>query len=172
MKRLGSLGVLVAAGAIGCGTTENLPMPKPATITFQLHNDGISTVYLFENCQIDFTITSLVGAPYPIAREGACACECGQQCPVCGPCFAGPREVAIGAMETEYWNAVRVTTETTSTGSCERRGSLPFGRYRIDVPVYPSAADATVGTSGYTASQTFTVSTVDAVVDVPIGASP
>jgi hypothetical protein len=170
MKRLG---VLVTAAVLGCGTTENLPMPKPATITFQLHNDGIATVYLFENCQIDFTITSLVdGAANAVAREGACACECGQQCPVCGPCFAGPRDVAIGAMATEYWNAVSVTTETTSTGSCELRRSLPFGRYRIDVPVYPSAADATAGTSGYTASQTFTVSTVDAVVDVAIGASP
>jgi len=49
---------------------------------------------------------------------------------------------------------------------------LPFGRYRVDVPVYPSATDATARTSGFTASQTFTVSTVDAVVDVAVGASP
>jgi hypothetical protein len=129
-------------------------------------------VYLFENCQIDFTITSLVDYAHAVARTGSCACECGQACPVCGPCFAGPRDVAIGAMATEYWSAVSVSTETMAAGSCERRTALPAGRYRIDVPVYASATDATAGTSGYTASQSFMLPVAGDVVDVAVGASP
>ena len=171
MKRLGLLGLVVIAGA--CGSGKNDPGTPPATITFQLHNDGISTVYLFENCQIVFTITSLADPAHVVAQEGPCACACGQgACPVCGPCFAGPRDVAIGTMTTEYWNAVSVTTEATPAGSCERRTALPAGPYRIDVPVYTSAADATAGTSGYTASQTFSLPVAGDIVDVALGASP
>jgi hypothetical protein len=165
--------VFAASLAAACGSTKNDPGTPPAMITFQLHNDGIATVYVFEDCQIDFTITALADPVHVIAREGACACACDQSsCPVCGPCFAGPRDVAVGSMLTEYWNAVSVTTQTTPTGSCERRASLPDGRYRIDVPVYPTADDAVAKTSGYTASQSFDLPVAGNLVDVALGASP
>jgi hypothetical protein len=163
--------VALAAGA--CGSSTLQPPPQASSITFQLRNDGISTVYLFENCTIDFTITSLADPVHEIAQGGFCACACEQSsCPVCGPCFAGPRDVAVGATLPESWSAVSVASETTSTGSCERRTPLPYGRYRIDVPVYPTEADALAKTYGRTATQTFDLPVAGDVVDVQLGQSP
>jgi hypothetical protein len=156
-----------------CGSTSGGPAKTPSTITFQLHNDGISTVAVMVNCQVTFTITSLADPVHTIDLEGPCACDCAQSsCSVCGPCFAGPLEIPMGTMTTESWNAVSVTTQATPAGSCERRTALPDGPYRIDVPVYPSADAATAGTSGWTSSQTFNLPVAGNVVDVALGASP
>jgi len=173
MKSLRVIVVAVALAAGACGSSTLQPPPQASSITFQLRNDGISTVYLFENCTIEYTITSLADPVQEIARAGVCACACDQSsCPVCGPCFAGPRDVAVGASLPESWSAVRVATQTTSTGSCERRTPLPYGRYRIDVPVYPTVADALAKMYGRTATQTFDLPVAGDVVDVQLGLSP
>jgi hypothetical protein len=174
MKRLRLLfilGVLVLAGACRDSGYDRTPAAMP--VTFQLRNDGISTVYLFESCQIDFTITSLADPVHQIALPGACACACGIACPVCGPCYEGPLDVATGTMRTAYWSTVKVTTEPTSTGgSCERQFPLGFGPYRIDVPVYPTLADATARMTGRTASQSFELPLTTDVIDIQLGLSP
>jgi hypothetical protein len=160
----------LAAGA--CGSSTLGPPLEASSITFHLRNDGIATVYLFESCTIEYTITSLAEPVHQITRAGTCACACGQSaCPVCGPCFAGPRDVAVGAMISESWSSVSVTTEPTSTGSCERATPLPSGHYRIDVPVYPTVADATARMYGRTATQSFDLP-ADGIIDVQLGLSP
>jgi hypothetical protein len=169
------LGLIVAATALAgaCGSSKpGDPGTPPTTITFQLHNDGLSTVYVFESCQIDFTITSLADPVHQVALSGGCACECGRECPVCGLCFEGPLDFAVGSMRLEYWNTVNVTTETTATGSCEHRTSLPDGPYRIDVPVYSTADDATARASARTATQSFTLPVTGNIVHVQLGVSP
>ena len=173
MKRLL---LIVATGALAagaCGSSRLDPQPQPSSVTFQLRNDGIATVYLFENCTVEYTITSLADPVHQIALSGACACTCGTACPVCGACFAGPLDVATGTMRTESWNTVKVTTEPSPTsGSCERRTALPYGPYRIDVPVYPTLADAMARMLGRTASQSFDLPLAGDVVDVQLGLSP
>ena len=164
--------LIAVAGAPACGSGTTNPPPPPATITFQLHNDGLSTVYVFESCTIDFTITSLADPVHEIAQGGGCACAYGEVCPVCGACFEGARDVATATMLTAYWNAVSVTVEQTPAGGCERRVSLPDGPYRIDVPVYPTAADAVAHTSARTAIQSFSLPVSGNVVDVALGVSP
>jgi len=165
--------VMAALGAGGCGSsTGGTPPPPPATITFQLHNDGISTIYVYESCQVDYTITSLADPVHAITRSAGCACMCGQVCPVCGPCFEGPLEMATGGMMISEWSTVDVTTQQTPTGSCERTTPLPDGPYRIDVPVYPTHDDAVAKTSGRTASASFTLPVVGNVVHVQLGESP
>lgn len=176
MKRLGLIVVATAlvAGACGSGKLDTDPPPQASSITFQLRNDGLSNVYLFQNCAIEYTITSLADPVHQIARVGACACECSQaSCPVCGPCFAGPRDVEVGAALSEYWSTVNVTTQPTSIGgTCEQRTPLPYGRYRIDVPVYPTLADATARMLERTATQTFELPVAGDTVDVQLGLSP
>jgi hypothetical protein len=161
----------LAAGACG-SNSGGTPPPPPATITFQLHNDGISTIYVYEGCQLDFTITSLADPVHTIALSAGCACTCGQACPVCGPCFEGALDLTVGDMMIAQWNTVDVATQQTPTGSCERTMPLPYGPYRIDVPVYPSHDDAVAKTSGRTASQTFTLPVTGNVVHVQLGESP
>ena len=48
---------------------------------------------------------------------------------------------------------------------------MPSGQYRIDVPVYPTLADATARMYGRTATQSFDLP-VDGIVDVQLGLSP
>jgi hypothetical protein len=171
MKRLWLIAMTGALAA--CGSSTLGTPPQASDITFQLRNDGASTVYLFENCTIEYTITSLADPVHEIARVGACACACDQSsCPVCGPCFAGPRDVVGGTALAEYWSSVNVTTESTPAGSCEHRTPLPYGRYRIDVPVYPTVADALARMYGRTASQTFDLPVAGNAVDVQLGLSP
>jgi hypothetical protein len=172
MKRLCLIALTGVLAAGACGSSTLGPKLQPSTVTFQLRNDGASTVYLFENCTIEYTITSLADPVHAIARQGTCACACDQSsCPVCGPCFAGPRDVAVGAMLAESWNSVSVTTEPTPAGSCERATPLPYGRYRIDVPVYPTAADALARMYGRTITQTFDLPVAGDAVDVQLGVS-
>ena len=172
MKSLLIAAVMVAlAGA--CSTTTVDPGPPPSTVTFELRNDGVPTLYLFQDCLLDLTITALADPPRVIEREGPCGCDCGvASCPVCGPCFQGSREVAGGTVVSEYWSTVSVTYEPAPTGSCERKHALPAGQYRIDVPVYGSAEDAAAKTGARTATQTFTLPVPGDSVAVALGVSP
>jgi hypothetical protein len=162
-----------AALAGACSTSPLDREPAPSTVTFELRNDSVPALYLFQNCLLDLTITSLSAPMRVVEREGPCGCDCGvASCPVCGPCFAGPREIAGGGMVSEYWNAVSVTYETAPTGSCERKHALPAGQYRIDVPVYASAEDALSRTGGRIATQTFALPAPTDAVTVALGVAP
>jgi hypothetical protein len=173
MKPLLFIVAATTALAGACSTSALDREPAPSTVTFELRNDSVPALYLFQNCLLDLTITSLADPARVVEREGPCGCDCGvASCPVCGPCFAGPREVAGGGMVSEYWSAVTVTYETAPTGSCERKHALPAGQYRIDVPVYASAEDALTKTGGRIATQTFTLPAPTDAVTVALGVSP
>jgi len=164
----------VALGAFdgGCGTTESNPMP-PSTVNFALRNDGAQTVYLFQACLINYTITSLADPAHTITRLDGCACMCTQaSCGECGACAQNAIDVAVGTARNDDWTAISFTTESRPTGSCFRQQALPPGSYRIDVPVYPTADDAVAGTSARTATQSFTLPAQGTVVDVALGVSP
>jgi hypothetical protein len=173
MKPLLLFAAAAAALAGACSTSPLDREPAPSTVTFELRNDSVPALYLFQNCLLDLTITSLSDPVRVVEREGPCGCDCGvASCPVCGPCFAGPREIAGGGMVSEYWNAVSVTYETAPTGSCERKHALPAGQYRIDVPVYASPEDALAKTGARIATQTFTLPVAGDTLPVALGVSP
>ena len=173
MKRLLLIAAATAALAGACSTSPLDREPAPSTVTFELRNDSVPALYLFQNCLLDLTITSLADPARVVEREGPCGCDCGfASCPVCGPCFAGPREVAGGGLVSEYWNAVSVTYEPAPTGSCERKHALPAGQYRIDIPVYASPEDALAKTGARIATQTFTLPVAGDTVPVALGVSP
>jgi len=157
-----------AGGTTGTGGTGG---PPPSTVvTFELLNNSTPTVYLFQDCWVESTITSLADPPHVIERDGPCACDCAQStCPVCGPCFQGSREVLGGAVMQEFWSPASVTYETRPAGSCSRRHALPDGPYRIDVPVYPTAEDAVARTGARIATQSFALPVGDESVIVPLG---
>ena len=173
-------GVLtVAVAVIGCGggslgQTQTEPPTPP---TFNLQNSGPTSVYLFESCVLDLTITALADPPRAIGLpSGGCGiCDCAvQSCPqvVCGPCYFGGLEVAAGAAQSYFWTPVDVAYETRATSSCSRMRALPAGHYRIDVPVYASADDAAAKTGARIVSQTFDLPASGDAIAVPIAASP
>ena len=163
------------AGACGkgsiAGPDSGLP---PSVVTFELRNDGIATVYLLQDCLVEYTITSLADPVHVIHRNAGCGCDCSQtSCPVCGACFVGSREVAMGASLSDAWTTEDIINVTRSTGlSCQRSETLPAGPYRIDVPVYGSDADALARTSARTATQSFALPAPGDTVTVALGVSP
>lgn len=185
MKSLSTVAALIAAVAAGaCSTgggqltgaggttgTGGTGGPPPSTVvTFELVNNSAPTVYLFQECWIESTITSLADPPHVVERDGPCACDCAQSiCAVCGQCFQGSRELLGGAVMQESWSPVSVTYEPTPAGSCSRRHALPDGPYRIDIPVYPTAEDAVARTGARIATQSFSLPVGDESVTVPLG---
>lgn len=170
-----SLVFALAAGAAlagGCGKGSiSDPGPPPSTVTFELRNDGIATVYLFQGCVIDYTITSLADPVHVIGRRG-CACDCDRaDCRLC-LCAAVSREVAIGAAVSDSWTTEDVINVARPGGSCQRSETLPAGPYRIDVPVYASDADAVARTGARTAIQSFMLPAPGDSVTVALGVSP
>jgi hypothetical protein len=162
-----------ALGACSTSTLDPGPEPPPSVVTFELRNDSLATVYLFQECFLDYTITSLADPPYQIGRQWACGCDCAlSSCPVCGACFQGSREVPGGAAVSESWTAVNVTAEPRPAGACEKKHTLPAGPYRIDIPVYTSDADATARTAARIATQSFVLPAPDDHVTVALGVSP
>jgi hypothetical protein len=176
MKRATSLALTIACVGLGaCSRDLDMPNPEPdppRTVSFQLQNDGATTAFVYESCIVDFTITSLANPSAPITRVAGCVCTCDQapQCPVCGPCFEGPREIAAGTAMTAYWLTASVTTERG--GACQRLDALPAGSYRIDLPVYPTLADAMAKMFPRTVTQTFTLPAPDDTVTIPVATAP
>jgi hypothetical protein len=163
------LGVLAGA----CDPDTSRIQPPPSVVTFQLRNDGIANVFVYQECSIAFTITSLADPVRVIPRQGPCACDCTQAiCPVCAGCPQGGREVAVGAVVNEPWLAVNVTYEARAAGTCERKHTLPAGPYRIDISVYPSAPDAIAGMGARNVTQSFELPAPGDTVNVAVGESP
>jgi hypothetical protein len=160
------------AGACGKGSVTD-PGPPPSVVTFELRNDGIATVYLLQDCLVEYTITSLADPVHVIRRNAGCGCDCSQtSCPVCGACFLGSREIAVGAVLNDSWTTEDIINVSRPTGSCQRSETLPAGPYRIDVPVYGSDADALARTSARTATQSFVLPAPGDTVAVALGVSP
>lgn len=162
MKNLGFAALWCALGLGACGSSHPTPVPNPTPLTFALQNGGSTSVYLFEECLLDMTITELVNPPRMVGLPGGgCGvCDCGaSSCPpvVCGACYDGGLEVAAGAAQSYLWTPVDIQYETGATATCSRTQLLPAGQYRIDVPVYASAADATAKTSARIATATFSL---------------
>jgi hypothetical protein len=157
-----------AGGTTGTGGTGG--PPPSIVITFELRNNSAPTVYLFQDCLVEYTITSLADPPHVIERDGPCACDCAQSiCAVCGQCLQGSRELVGGAVMQESWSPASVTYETRPAGSCSRRHALPDGPYRIDIPVYPTAEDAVARTGARIATQSFALPPLADPVIVPLG---
>ena len=59
MKPLLSIAAAAAALAGACSTSPLDREPAPSTVTFELRNDSVPALYLFQNCLLDLTITAL-----------------------------------------------------------------------------------------------------------------
>jgi hypothetical protein len=177
---------VLGAALVGCtgnlngkdadaGTDAGTVPPEPYTVTFDLQNGGASSVYLYQGCLLELTITELADPTHSIGRGGGCGvCDCAAaSCPAvtCGACYMGSMEVTAGGKASYAWGAVDQVTGTRGTMACQTTKVLPAGHYRIDVPVYASDADAASLTGARTASQSFDLPATGAVV-VQLAVSP
>ncbi len=178
MRRAAIIAAAVACVGLGAcsrdlDTTDPQPDPEPRSVNLHLQNGGASAAYVYQGCLVDFRITSLANPSVTINRVEGCVCECGQNaCPVCGACYAGPREIPAGEEVIAPWLTASVTTETSPIGGCQRLHTLPAGSYRIEVPVYSFEADAAAKVLPRVVTQVFTLPAPDDTVVIPVGTAP
>jgi hypothetical protein len=160
----GSGGVGGGGGTGGTGGSN----PTPSPVTFALENGGATSVFIFESCSPDLTITELSNPTVTIGRPVGCGiCDCAQAtCPpvTCGACFEGGQEIPAAGAQQYVWDPVDISYQTRGTTQCSNTRILPPGHYRIDVPVYTTSANAAARTGGWVASQTFDLPATDTVV--------
>jgi hypothetical protein len=188
-RRLGTPKGLVLAllgfalALVGCGGSlaknppvDLTPLTPPPPLTFELHNAGATSVFLFENCTFELSILRLIdpaqAVGLPTGGCGVCDCAASSCGPVaCGACFDGGLEVAAGATQQYLWAPVDIQYETSAAATCSRSKALTAGPYRIDVPVFASADDASGGIGARIATATFTLPGVENVA-VPLEQNP
>jgi hypothetical protein len=163
----GGAGAGGGSGGAG-GSTPDGGVAVPPPITFSLQNGGATSLYIFEGCIPDLTITELSTPPIVIGRpDGGCGiCDCAQAtCPAvtCGPCYQGGLAIAAAGAQQYFWDPVDMSYETRGTTECSHTRILPPGQYRIDIPVYTSAADAVAKTGARLVTKTFDLPTTDTI---------
>jgi hypothetical protein len=148
----------------------------PFTVQFQFRDDGTGRLFLSsKGCAgLDFQVSSCAsGFSDALNTPTFCGdCDCGSTCDhniECGGC-ASPGPVAIdpGQSSSFNWDAELNVTEVNGGVSCIRTTDLSSGRYRISVPVYASAADASTGIGGRVVTRDFDLPATGDVVDVPL----
>jgi hypothetical protein len=161
-----------ACAAVCTGTCRPATAPP---ITFALVNGGAGSVFIYEGCNPDLTITQLSTPPVVIGLPQGCGvCSCAQPtCPpvTCGACYMGALEIAAASTQQYLWSPVDMTYSAIGSKQCSYTRVLPPGHYRIDVPAYASSANAVAKTGGWVASSTFDLPTT-ATVYVPLALSP
>ncbi len=144
------------------------PPLTPEAVTFELENDTASTLWLYQGCLLEMTITELSEPPHVIGRPDGCGvCDCAiASCPpvACGVCFQGGLEVAPASHTTYAWSSIDMTYETRGNVQCSHTRVLPAGHYRVDVPVYTTLADATAKLGARFVSKTFELPATETIV--------
>jgi hypothetical protein len=158
---------------VGCTSEPVIPHPEP--LRFDLRNDRVASVFLYEDCILNLTITELVDPSRDIGRPSLCGiCDCAaSSCPGgCGVCLNdAAREIAGGRTLFWYWTPIDMTYEARGTSQCSHTRLLPPGHYRIDIPVYDLMEDAVAKMNARLITQTFEIPTVGTIV-VDLAANP
>lgn len=109
-------------------------------MTLRFENPSAKPVWLWEECVPQIEIASCTsGFTTPLTIDAFCSGECGSpnSCIVCGPCFAGPIEVAPGKALDVLWSGATYTFATDAMGcSCHVTTPAPHGAYRVRAGVY------------------------------------
>lgn len=168
---VGALAVLVVAGCEK-GPVVETPLPP---VTFQLRNDAPTPLFLHQGCVLEVTVKSVTNPTLTLdVGDGGCFCSCEFECfgaNNCGQCLNGALKIDSVSTATFSWTPMSITFESRGSVMCARIRAAPAGSYRIEVPVFPTEADATAKTNGRIASQTF-ILPAEAAVPVTLFTSP
>jgi hypothetical protein len=116
-------------------------LAEPVTITFQLRNRGLKTVYLHRSCGAFTMRISSCQSAYSdsVGPEAACGCattDGGISMP-CGPCAPmAATAITENGARAERWHTVQV--EKQAGGACGAVQPVPSGTYRATFFVFDS----------------------------------
>lgn len=168
-------------GSGGSATTSTLPAEcavqteesAPHSLTFRFKGTGPTAVFLREDCQLRYTVTSCGdGYQEGLVLTGQCTIDCSQQneCIQCGACLQEGIPIGPGGFAEHAWAGKTYTFDENNVGcTCHMEHVAPAGKYRITVPLYATEEDALAGgTPAGEVSTDFELPTPGGVVEVPV----
>jgi hypothetical protein len=134
-------------GTAGTGAACDVPpqTAPPYSTTFRFSNPGPNPLWLWDNCPLDFDVTSCSDqytTPLPIRYPGCGLYDCSWTlgCVYCETCWATPRLVPVGGYLDFAWRGQTDTYgRTVQDCPCFAPHDVPAGLYRISVPVWTTA---------------------------------
>ena len=178
----GSGGAAAGSGgaAAGSGGADGCHLPiatvGPYPVTFRLRNTTGGPLVLWQDCQVDHSITSCEsGFAAALSTSGACTIECSDPsmgCIACGACPSQGLTLAPGEAKEVAWSGNTYTFSTKNGCGCHDTHVAPAAHYRITVPVYPETPSS--GPFGPkpepvgVVTQEFTLPAPSGLVEVPL----
>lgn len=156
----GGAGTGGAGGEIPAECKVPTDQAGPFKVVFQFQNPGMTSLYLREDCHLNFDIFACAdGYTSALSRYGDCTVDCSDppgSCIACGACFEQAITVAPGAMTSGEWLGYTYTFSTQPDGcSCHNQHIAPAAKYRIHVPVFASEMDAQTNTPAFSIDADF-----------------
>jgi hypothetical protein len=145
----------------------------PYQVTFRFRNARPDTVYIYDFCRIQYSISSCAsGFRDDLAPNQSlpCSCDFAGQCPVGGPCGRAAGPIAPGAVEDVVWSGTREIQIHRDAYECTTTRVVPPGRYRVTLPLFASPATAQARAPLLTtATAEFTLPAAGDLVEVTTG---
>jgi hypothetical protein len=142
-------------------------------VTFQLHNPTTDTLFIRQECFVDFTITSCAD-DYDEELElwAWCSVDCADPaggCISCEMCLDEGIPIVPGGSFDVSWPGLTYTFGTNADGcTCHDDHAEPAGLHQIRVPVFRTAEDAELDVAAYEVSLDFPLPAPLGVVQVPL----
>ncbi len=186
IKSSGGAGGSGTGGSDGGATTGTTNIPPqcsvntnqtaPYAVTFQFTVGTGQVAFLAEDCYTQFQVTSCASAYVdPVGMHGDCTIDCSEVtgCIECGACPSGAILVSQGSPHNVAWDGMQYFFNLNSSGcTCHTSTEAPAGKYRVEVPVYPTEEDALSYTNGVVLTHEFDLPAPDGIVTVPVGLQP
>jgi hypothetical protein len=93
-------------------------------------------------------------------------CGSGNECVVCGACYAQPLLLAPGESTEIIWTGQLYAILNGPQCMCYNASNAPSGIYRIDVPVFLTPEAAQAQQPSFTVTQEFQLPSVNGIVEV------
>jgi hypothetical protein len=145
----------------------------PYPVTFQFKGAGSTALFLREECQLKYTVTSCAGGyQEALVLTGQCTVDCSEknQCIQCGACLEAAVPINPGGTFEQPWTGKTYTFDQNNVGcECHVEHLAPAGKYRVTVPVYATEqAAAENGAPAGEVSVDFDLPAPGGVVEVPV----
>jgi hypothetical protein len=152
--------------------------PYPVTIRFVNPADSPvgASVYLRQDCLLNYEVRACAdGYTDALALSGICTSDCAQanECIQCGACLEEGIEIQPGGSFETSWDGTFVTFDQNAAGcSCHVDHVAPAQKYRIGVPVFPSADAAIMNMPDFQTFTLFDLPSPTGVVEVELYPPP
>ena len=164
-----------AGSASSCPRAPEGATPGAYPTTFRFRAPPSQRLYLLDSCGVGFKVSACEDDYATKLVDPYCEGECNGEdtaCMMCGSCLEEVVTVTDTTGADAKWSGERYEDQgpgqTGAKCMCYVRRPLTPGRYRIEVPVYSSSADALDRNLAFTATQDVDITVPNSVITVTL----